>query len=400
MEVSDRTGKIIQALEPHMEFLHVPPHRVLLSLMGLYKDIAKGAKVVSKLRRAGQLVGNLVPVPKGLDTRLKGGSYFPSAIKEHIVAHTKHLLIYKATIDGREISIEFGITEDQLGDLDRYEEYADFMVQWLYVCGIYSKDKCARTLDVRMFLTGYEKLLPDKANTVLGPANVNTGYSYFCAPIGEIVLYRSEEWKKVFIHETFHAYGLDFGCSNTGMVERIKAIFPVKSEFNISEAYTETWARICNSAMCAYSCVSGKPTEDKFMQAVQFNIGVERMYAAIQCAKVLKHMGLDYGSLIDTTTQTSALLRTNLYRENSNVLAYYVITASLLSSYPQFITWCRRHNTVLLRFRSTEKNFKSFTDLIEESARSKEFLALLESMKSVNMSHMKNSLTMSAIEGV
>ena len=398
MEVSDRTGEIIRMLEPHMQFVPIPSRRVMWSLLELYKDIAKGSKLVSNLRRDKKLTGNLIPIQKKeLESRLKGGSFLPKAIKEHIIDRTEHLLVYKVAVDSREISIEFGITEGQLGHLDHYERYVDFIVCWLHVCGLYSQGKCARSLKICMFLTGYKKLLPHTTTTILGPMNVNTGYSYFCAPAGEMVLYRMEEWKKVLIHESFHAYGLDFSTSYNKMVERMRGLFPVKSEFNISEAYTETWARICNSVMCAYSCISGKPTEDKFIEAVQFNIGVERMYAAIQCSKVLKYMGLDYESLIDTTMHTSAIMRTNLFRENSNVLSYYIITAVLLSDYPQFLSWCRKHNTMLIKFRSTEKNYVSFGDLIEKQAKSQEFLDLLKSMKRINMN---NSLTMSAIEGV
>ena len=135
------------------------------------------------------------------------------------------------------------------------------------------------------------------------------------------------------------------------------------------------------------------------MQNVLFNIGIERMYAAVQCKKVLAHMGLVYDSLV-CDSDTNALLRANLYKEDSNVLAYYVITAVILSDYPRFISWCRKHNTALLRFRATDANWNSFAQMVEELAVSRGFLSLMKEVGSTEIPGMKDSLTMSAVEGL
>ncbi len=398
MDVSDRTGIILDALEPRAQFINTLPEEVTSSLTELYGDISRGRRSLAKLRRAGKPMGNIVAVKEDIAKSLEG-RFFPVEIRRHIAAHVKHLLVYKATVDGRPITIEFGLSEDQLGELEEYGGFVDFILLWLHVCGAYAKDTCAKSLTVRMFLTDFPKLLPAENRVTLGPVNVNTGYSYFCAPKGEIVLYRREEWKKVFIHETFHAYGLDFSCDSNKLISRVKKLFPVRSEHKVSEAYTETWARICNSAMCAYLCTSGRPTRATYMQNVLFNIGIERMYAAVQCRKVLAHMGLVYDSLVGDS-DTNAVLRANLYKEDSNVLAYYVITAALLSDYPRFISWCRTNNTTLLRFRATDANWSSFAQMVEELAVSRGFLNLMKDIGPVKIPGMEESLTMSAVDGL
>ena len=398
MDVSDRTGAILNALEPKAQFISTVSDGVTSSLMELYGDISRGRRSVEKLHRAGKLVGNIVQVKEDIAKSLEG-KFFPDEIRRHVAAHTNHMLVYKAVVDGRPITIEFGLSEDQIGELEEYGSYVDFILIWLHVCGAYAKDACAKSLVVRIFLTDFPKLLPTESRVTLGPVNVNTGYAYFCAAKGEIVLYRKEEWKKVFIHETFHAYGLDFSLDTDKLVSRMKKLFPVRSEHKVSEAYAETWARICNSAMCAYLCTSGKPTRATYMQNVLFNIGIERMYAAVQCRKVLGHMGLVYDSLVGGG-DTNAILRGNLYKEDSNVLAYYVITAALLSDYPQFISWCRTNNTTLLRFRATDANWSSFAEMVEELAVSRGFLNLMRDIGLTKVPGMEDSLTMSAVEGI
>ena len=394
MELSERSGNIIKSLEPHVEFITELPRTVHNCLIGLYKDMSVASKYVLKLRKNNQILSNLVPIQ--LNSKDLNVNYFPDEIQKHIKMNVKHMLIFKTNIGKREIVIEFGISEEQLGDLEKYESHVNYILQWLHICGVYSKDTCAKSINIKIFMTCFKKILPKKQYDILDPININTGYSNYCSDKGEIVIYREEEWKKVFIHETFHAYGLDFGINSFELISRMKKLFPVNSEHNVSEAYTETWARICNSAMCAYLCISGKRTVDKYMQAVIFNIGIERMYASIQAEKVLKHMGLEYDSLIGEG-ETNKILRLNLYRENTNVLAYYVITAILLYDYPEFILWCNKYNTTLLRFRSTETNFKLFADMIETTATSRKFLKFMKDMSKIKIKNMKTSLTMSAI---
>ena len=398
MDVSDRTGKILNALETRSQFINTLPEEVTSSLMELYRDISHGRRSLARLHRAGKPMGNILAVKEDIVKSLEG-KFFPPEIRRHIAAHVKHLLVYKTVVYERPIIIEFGLSEEQLGELEEYAGFVDFILLWLHVCGAYAKDACAKSVTVRIFLTDFIKLLPSENRVTLGPVNVNTGYSYFCAAKGEIVLYRKEEWKKVFIHETFHAYGLDFSCNANKLVSRMKKLFPVRSDHKVSEAYTETWARICNSAMCAYLCTSGKPTRATYMQNVLFNIGIERMYAAVQCRKVLGHMGLVYDSLV-CDSDTNAVLRANLYKEDSNVLAYYVITAALLSDYPRFIAWCRNNNTTLLRFRATDTNWNSFAQMVEELAVSRGFLNLMKDVALTNIPGMEESLTMSAVESL
>jgi hypothetical protein len=143
---------------------------------------------------------------------------------------------------------------------------------------------------------------------VLSSNNVNTAFTTVCPVVSEIVLFRKEEWHKVFIHETFHNFALDFsGMNNTEIHKQILQMFPVKSEVNIYESYTEFWAEIIHALFCSYFLT--KKEEDrngtKFINTSLFLIQLERTYSFFQMVKTLDHMGITYKELIGSSQSQS-----------------------------------------------------------------------------------------------
>ena len=137
-----------------------------------------------------------------------------------------------------------------------------------------------------------KKLLPDSSVTILGVNNANTAVTYSCYDPGEILIFRKEEWFKVFIHETFHSFGLDFSTMNTDKFnKKMKKLYPINSTFNISETYTETWAEIINCVFKSYYSV--KPNDvSLFLTYSEFLLQIERIFSLYQCDKVLKYISL------------------------------------------------------------------------------------------------------------
>ena len=397
MDVSDRTAYIINTLKPHISNLSNVSQTTQDGLLELYSSISRAYKSLDKLYQTNKIKASIMSINRRLRSSIPSNSkWVADDISKHILSNVTSFLSYSTKIGDRQVVVKFGMTEDQLSDLDKYDEHINFILMWLIVCAEYSSASCNDTITIQLFLTPYPKLLPtSETDNILCPDNVNSGYSYRCAPKGEIVIFREEEWRKVFIHETFHAFGLDPFFQPSESVGRMAKLFQVDSEFNIGEAYVETWARLCNCAVIAYTNGSSK---SKYLKNVLFYIGIERMFACIQCNKVLSHMGLMYESLIGKTV-TDKILRDTLYREKTHVLSYYIITAILLSNYSAFIDWCKQHNTSLLRFRSSSsRNLSLFVTLIKDEASSCEFINLINSTKSINTKHLQSSLVMSAIE--
>jgi hypothetical protein len=208
----------------------------------------------------------------------------------------------------------------------------------------------------------------------LNKIHVNTGFTYTCPADSEIVIFRKEEWFKVLIHETFHNFALDFSDMNQQEATRhILSIFKVNSEVNLFESYTEFWAEIMNAAFCGFYLMENKLDTEDFLTNFEFFINLEITFKFFQMCKTLNFMGLTYRDLY-SRQQESVISRQTLYKEKSNILAYYVITTILLASYQGLLYWCDTNNLSLLQFKKTPSNVMSFSQFIENNYRSKSIL--------------------------
>ena len=84
--------------------------------------------------------------------------------------------------------------------------------------------------------------------------------------------------------------------------------------------------------------------------------------------KILNFMGLTYKDLYSPTLK-SHIARETLYKENTNVLSYYIITFILLNHFQDFINWCYTNNTdgSLLQFNKSDANIKRFCSFIQKN---------------------------------
>lgn len=293
---------------------------------------------------------------------------FPELIRKHIDKLTMSELTYKFSLYERNITIHF-IVEDENSELhfDKYNGYVDSIIMWLYILNQYASKQCAPNLIVYFYFTSLEKKLPNSNIFILDEINVNTAFTTTCPKDSEIVVFRREEWFKVFIHETFHNFGLDFSdMNNTDCNNHILNIFKVNSTVNVYETYTEFWAEIINSLFCSFFLLKDKNDIQEFLSNSDFFINFERTYSFFQMVKTLNFMGLSYKDLYSKSAK-SILLRENLYKEKTNVLAYYVIKTILMNNYQGFLAWCKRNNFSLLQFKKTIANQKEFCKFIEKN---------------------------------
>lgn len=229
-----------------------------------------------------------------------------------------------------------------IGDEDNentVKMYLKLIIFWLHVVSQYATDTtCTTDLNIFLLLSDLKKVLPSgecTENTCLVKnTSVNTGYSLKCR---NIVIYRKEEWLKVFIHETIHNYGLDFSFVDQKEERNVANLFGIKKPIIIRlyEAYTESWARMLHSMLIAYDIE--KDDLDKFIKLADKNIRLERMNAYFQTSKIIKYMGLD-----KYMNETMDNLET--YEEDTSNLSYYFIVCILYSDYQSYIQWCRNNN--------------------------------------------------------
>jgi hypothetical protein len=84
-------------------------------------------------------------------------------------------------------------------------------------------------------------------------------------------------------------------------------------------------------------------------------------------------MGLSYKHLYSNDSK-SAIFRDNLYKEKTNVLAYYIIKTILINNYQGFLYWCKTNNFSLLQFNKTLSNQKEFCKFIEKNYKTSSML--------------------------
>jgi hypothetical protein len=326
---------------------------------------------------------------------------FPSKIIKHINDNSLSSLTYSFNIFNRNINIIF-LTENENIDslIETYNNYVDYMLVWLYIVDKYASKNCSTELNIYIYHTTLLKLLPSSSIEILDENNVNTAFTRTCSKDSEIVVFRKEEWFKVFIHETFHNFGLDFSDMNQMQCKtEILSIFNVNSEVNLFESYTEFWARLINTLFCSYSNMKNKHNIDEFLINSEYFINFEIMYSFFQMVKVLDFMSMKYTDLYENS-DLSENVRNTMYKENTSVLSYYILTLILFNNYQEFLSWCNTNNNSLLQFKKTTSNLNSFCKFIEKKYKSKRMLNgvncsedLLVKLKNNNVKNKQQSET-------
>jgi hypothetical protein len=304
---------------------------------------------------------------------------FPDIVRKHIDHLAMSELTYTFSLFGRSIKIIFIVEDENIElKLDLYHKYLDTIIMWLYILNQYALKTCSNTLVVYLYFTSLEKKLPSSNIFILDEINVNTAFTTSCQKDSEIVVFRKEEWLKVFIHETFHNFGLDFSDMNNDEPHKcILKIFKVTSEVNLFESYTEFWAEIMNALFCSFFSIKDKTNIEDFLEHSEFFINFERTYSFFQMVKTLQFMGLTYNDLYSNTYH-SQMMRVNLYKEKSNVLSYYVIKCILMNNYQSYLVWCNTNNFSLLQFKKTSSSQRDYCNFIEKNYKTR---SMLDSIK-------------------
>ncbi len=324
------------------------------------KKNGKGKKYSQHLEMITMQSKKDIPQPSFFNS----SQFLPDSIRKYIIEHSTKYLIYKCEIGGRQFTIYFTLFDED-EEYAKYDKYATLMFVWLHIASKYSKKKCAKTLSIYIYLTPFQKRLPLDSWRVLDKDHVNSAVTTSCTANGEILLFRREEWFKVFIHETFHIFGLDFSdMSSDRLSEKLKKLFPIQSDMLAHETYTEFWATLLNSAFYSYNLLENKNDKDSFLLYFDFCIEFERLFSTLQVIKILNFMGMNYTDLYEDTP--NAQLSRTLYKEKTNVFPYYVLKFILLFFHKDFVLWCDNNNTNIFNFTDTSNNLMLFYKFIEQ----------------------------------
>ena len=341
-------------------------------LLGAYNYVKQNKGRLDKIKVRQIKSKSQIPLPSQVDLKA-----LPKIIQQGIISSMSTEISYSFELFERKVKIIFIVEEDTTKvNINTYNKHIDMMIMWLWIIHQYAETKCSSNLVVYIYFTPLEKRVPLSNLLILDETNVNTAITTGCLVNAEIVIYRKEEWFKVFIHETCHSFGIDFSnMNNSECTRRILNIFPVNSKVNLFESYTEFWAETMNVSFCSFMLLKNKNNLDEFLNNVQILMNIERNYSFFQLVKTLNFMGLQYKDLYSLK---SDLLRETLYKENTNVLSYYVIKTILMNNYPSFFNWCKINNPSLLQFNKTVANQLKYCDYIEKNYKT---MSMLEGIK-------------------
>jgi hypothetical protein len=349
-----------------------PQKKTILLFKKLFKEIkvsyerVRNSKIDEPIT---EKIHNVSDIPQPHKTSFDS---IPSEIGKYILSESVVKVSYIFSLFGKKIRIHF---VDEKYNPENYGKYIERILLWFGFIIPHTSKECSKELSVFVYLMDLEKRLPPTRVHILDQIHVNTAFTYSCQQKNEIVIYRKEEWFKVLIHETFHNLGLDFSnMNNVDCHNIIRSFFPVKSEVNLFEAYTEFWADVLNAMMVSFFSLKNKKDREEFLSTAFSLIYLEQCFGYFQMVKVLQFMGLRYENLYEMNTE-SQLMRENLYRENTNVFAYYVVKTILLSHFQEFIGWCHREHISLFAFKKTSQHQKNFCGFIETYYTSPAFLS-------------------------
>ena len=314
--------------------------------------------------------------------------YFPSHIQDHISNTDCKTYQYNLKIQSREIIIDIVCfkEEDYSRELCNHGEMIRLIHAWLLIATTRIPTTCSRNLHVYIYLTDFKKLIPShNEDHSISVNNVNSAYTTSCNVNTNIVIYRKEEWFKVFIHETFHCLGLDFSHSSFNHTHSINRHFGFQNvDYKVFESYCETWARIMNVCFSSFLTLSPKSMNNSkinFMEyCTQFSYYMyyENLFSAMQMNKVLRHHTIQFKDIMKRQNQTH-IMELDKYRETTAVLSYYVFTGILMNNFQSFIEWCSKYhkeNCNIFQFNDTNTNIESFCHFIARCSRQKNVLKL------------------------
>ena len=307
-----------------------------------------------------------------------GNTYFPKKIQEYINSRKASKIMYKRNLYSREITLNFFVFTKE-ANVKYFDETAHYVFLILYLFDQFSGIHSNKTLAIDIYMTPFRRELPLKRGEQIGPMNVNGGFTMACSRHGSITIYRQQEWFKVLIHEAMHSFCLDFASQDQrALNKKLKTIFPINSNFNIFETYSEMWAEIFNVSIVSFELNKIKHTTiENFTHYFEYLMSIERYYCFFQASKILDHYALSYADLLKPG---------NKFKEESNIFAYYICRCILYLDYNKFISWCHIHNTHFFNFTQKASDIMEFYNFIKKYHKTK---VIISKFKDANTDYVK-----------
>lgn len=262
----------------------------------------------------------------------------------------------------------------------------------LFFFNYLSKSKlCNQILNIYIYFTNIKKNLPQNFE-VLDRQHINTAFTKTCEKVGEIYIYRYEEWIKSLIHECMHSFGFDFSQnfskSNDIYASKIlQKYLPINFDISLYESYVDIMAIYINTLFVSFYTSNNKDADNFNAKVIKKanNLFINELYFSLfQTIKILDYYDIKYSEIAYNNK-----IVLHKYDENTPVFSYFIIKSILFFHFQNLFSWCIKNNSNVIDFEcnnkiknslSCNKKIKSFCYFVIKHYNNPNFISDMENM--------------------
>ena len=269
------------------------------------------------------------------EAHFRENKYIDESIVKYIITNIDNckLVSYENIINLKKYVFEFIIygREISIKNLDSIVEKMLLIVQVIIAL---SNNESRQGQHVTFFLTPFKKKLDINSSNILGAKNANSGFTYTNQKNNAIIIYRKEEFFKVFIHESIHYYGVDKALhkplSDPIHYDKFINLFNINKKdiksIGLNESITEFWAFMMLLCIISYD---RSIQLNNFINKFENYYKIELVHIIFQLVKILSYNNLTYTQLLGKTNSK--------YRETTHIFSYYIIKTMLVYNHSNLL---------------------------------------------------------------
>ena len=296
--------------------------------------------------------------------------YIHSRVRKSLDSYSGYSIQYKMYLPNNLVTVHMHLPciKSQIKSaLAKFSREVHYIYLWMMLVQGHIRKSCSKIMNIYIIFSSLKKSLA----TSLDSYHVNSAFTSSCKEQTDIVIYRNEEWKKVFIHETFHCLGLDFSSLDSDSETAVGKLVSVQAseQIRIYESYCEYWGEVMHMVLLSYMDTKSKK---EYIERFDFMMRQQVQFSVFQLVKILKHHNMTYS---DIMTQKRT------FHEKTHVVSYYIFKTVLLFFSSSFENWCKRHNHTLFQFQQDEDKVMKFIQFLSKHYVAPEFLQYIRKME-------------------
>lgn len=333
---------------------------VLNNFLNIYqRNLNKEEKYITQNNSNNNFLKNIYKILNGIGDKItilkekliekslniEDNDYLPSYIKSYInnkrnVTHIK----YKLNFYNKNVFINYYLVDDNKSEKELYNDI-NFLAQFVYL--MYNITKYKHTNNIfDIYLTNFKKELG--SNNIIDVQNINSGLCYFNDINRKVLIYRNEEYIKVFIHEFLHSCHIDkylHQNKNTNIYEKFNFDYK-KTKIMLNETYTEFWCNIIYISIFSYN-LNKNSTINNYINIFEKLMEKQIYFSVLQSVKILNIYNIKYLDTINNIEHN--------YSEGTHALSYYYFKSLLLFKYKNIMNMCEKN---IIANETTKENIE------------------------------------------